>query len=39
MFKDAQAKFKAYKPKTALDPNWGKAEADYFLNLPAEKAK
>lgn len=39
MFKDAQAKFKAYKPKTALDPNWGKAEADYFLSLPAEKAK
>ncbi|MEJ5050892.1 hypothetical protein WH221_13760 [Chryseobacterium culicis] len=39
MFKDAQAKFKAYKPKTALDPSWGKGEADYFLSLPVEKAK
>lgn len=23
--------FKVYKPKTALDPNWGKEEAEYFL--------
>lgn len=37
MFKDALAKFNAYKPKTALDPNWGRAEAEYFLSLPAEK--
>ncbi|MET3034609.1 hypothetical protein ABXT08_00775 [Chryseobacterium sp. NRRL B-14859] len=38
-FKDALAKFNAYKPKTALDPNWGKAEAEYFISLPEEKAK
>ncbi|RXM50792.1 hypothetical protein [Chryseobacterium sp. CH25] len=37
MFKDALAKFNAYKPKTALDPNWGRGEAEYFLSLPAEK--
>lgn len=39
MFKEAIAKFNAYKPKTALDPNWGRAEAEYFMNLPVEKAK
>jgi hypothetical protein len=37
MFKDAVSKFNAYKPKTALDPNWGRGEAEYFLNLPEEK--
>lgn len=37
MFKDALAKFNAYKPKTALDPNWGRGEAEYFLSLPAGK--
>ncbi|SDI67034.1 hypothetical protein [Chryseobacterium jejuense] len=36
MFKDALAKFNAYKPKTALDPNWGRGEAEYFLSLPVE---
>ncbi|AZB09382.1 hypothetical protein EG344_11395 [Chryseobacterium sp. G0162] len=35
-FKAALAKFNAYKPKTSLDPNWGKSEAEYFLSLPAE---
>ena len=24
--------FETYKPKTALDPNWGKSEAEYFLS-------
>ena len=24
--------FKTNKPKTALDPNWGESEADYFLS-------
>lgn len=33
LFKDALAKFNAYKPKTALDPNWGKTEAEYFLSM------
>ncbi|PQA94692.1 hypothetical protein B0A69_09575 [Chryseobacterium shigense] len=33
MFKEALAKFNAYKPKTALDPNWGKAETEYFLSM------
>jgi len=36
MFKDALAKFNAYKPKTALDPNWGKAEAEYFISQPVK---
>ncbi|SIQ07068.1 hypothetical protein SAMN05880574_10516 [Chryseobacterium sp. RU37D] len=31
-FKDALAKFNSYKPKSALEPNWGKAEAEYFVN-------
>ncbi|HCM34925.1 hypothetical protein [Chryseobacterium sp.] len=39
MFKEAIAKFNVYKPKTALDPNWGKAEAEYFMSLSAEKGK
>lgn len=36
MFKEALAKFSTYKPKTALDPNWGKAEAEYFISMPAQ---
>ncbi|MFP3596532.1 hypothetical protein [Chryseobacterium sp. SIMBA_029] len=36
MFKDALTKFNAYKPKTALDPNWGKAEAEYFISQPVK---
>lgn len=39
MFKAAVAKFNAYKPKTALDPNWGRGEAEYFMSLPAETKK
>lgn len=35
-FKEALEKFKTFKPKTALDPNWGKAEAEYFLNGAAK---
>lgn len=31
-FKDALAKFNSYTPKSALDPNWGKAEAEYFVS-------
>ena len=31
-FKDALAKFNSYTPKSALEPNWGKAEAEYFIN-------
>ncbi len=31
-FKEALEKFETFKPKTSLDPNWGKAEAEYFLN-------
>ncbi|KFF73989.1 hypothetical protein HX13_15815 [Chryseobacterium sp. P1-3] len=38
-FKTALARFNSYKPKTALDPNWGKSEAEYFISLPAEKTK
>ncbi|KMQ69772.1 hypothetical protein ACM39_01605 [Chryseobacterium sp. FH2] len=36
-FKIALDKFNAFKPKTALDPNWGKAEAEYFLGQDAKK--
>ena len=32
LFKQALEKFGSYKPKTDLDPNWGKSEAEYFLN-------
>lgn len=32
MFKEALNKFNAYIPKTSLDPNWGKSEAEYFLS-------
>lgn len=35
-FKTALEKFNAFKPKTALDPNWGKAEAEYFLSGAAK---
>lgn len=35
-FKAALVKFNAFKPKTALDPNWGKAEAEYFLSGAAK---
>ena len=33
LFKTALQKFETFKPKTNLDPNWGKAEAEYFINL------
>ncbi|RKS96556.1 hypothetical protein [Chryseobacterium defluvii] len=36
MFKLALEKFNSYKPKTALDPNWGKAEAEYFISQPVK---
>ncbi|WP_419869367.1 hypothetical protein [Chryseobacterium sp. CT-SW4] len=32
LFRQAQEKFNSYTPKTSLDPNWGKAEAEYFLS-------
>ncbi|KFC24241.1 tetratricopeptide repeat protein [Chryseobacterium sp. FH1] len=32
LFKKALEQFKTYKPRTALDPNWGKSEAEYFLS-------
>ena len=35
-FKEALEKFNTFKPKTALDPNWGKAEAEYFLSGTAK---
>lgn len=37
LFKLALEKFNAYKPKTTLDPNWGKSEAEYFLNMGDKK--
>jgi hypothetical protein len=35
-FKAALVKFNDFKPKTALDPSWGKSEADYFLSGAAK---
>lgn len=32
LFKKAIAQFTAFKLKTSNDPNWGKAEAEYFLS-------
>lgn len=32
LFNKALEQFKTYKTKTALDPNWGKAEAEYFIS-------
>lgn len=31
LFQKSEDQFKLYQPKTSLDPNWGKGEADYFL--------
>ena len=36
LFKTSLEKFNTFKPKTALDPNWGKTEAQYFLNGAAK---
>lgn len=38
-FKMALEKFNTYKPKTALDPNWGKSEAKYFIGMTSSSAK
>lgn len=32
MFQKSLDQFKVYQPKTTLDPNWGKGEAEYFLS-------
>ncbi|HEX7870851.1 MAG TPA: hypothetical protein VF455_12135 [Chryseobacterium sp.] len=37
LFKAALQKFDSFKPKTALDPNWGRGEAEYFISQAAEK--
>ena len=31
LFQKSLDQYQAYKTKTSLDPNWGKAEAEYFL--------
>ena len=31
LFQKSLDQFKVYQPKTSLDPNWGKMEAEYFL--------
>jgi hypothetical protein len=36
LFKTAMEKFSTFKPKSALDPNWGKTEAQYFLSGAAK---
>ncbi len=33
LFQKALDQYKEFKPKTALDPNWGQAEAEYFLKM------
>lgn len=37
LFKVALEKYSSFKPKTALDPNWGKSEAEYFVGQAAGK--
>jgi hypothetical protein len=32
LFNQALDKFNSYKPKSDLDPNWGKSEAEYFVS-------
>ena len=32
LFQKALEQFKNFKPKTTLDPNWGRTEAEYFLS-------
>ncbi|WP_209388758.1 hypothetical protein [Chryseobacterium sp. RR2-3-20] len=32
LFKMALEKYQSFKPKTSLDPNWGKEEAEYFIS-------
>ncbi|MBW8522084.1 hypothetical protein K0U91_06320 [Chryseobacterium chendengshani] len=34
-FKKALEQFNSFQPKTALDPNWGKSEAEYFIGMSA----
>ncbi|KFF09243.1 hypothetical protein [Chryseobacterium luteum] len=36
MSKEALAKFNAYKPKTTLDPNWGRTELEYFISMSSK---
>ncbi len=36
LFKAALEKFNTFKPKTGLDPTWGKTEAQYFLSGAAK---
>lgn len=31
LFQKSLDQFKVYKPKSSIDPNWGKGEAEYFL--------
>lgn len=38
-FKTALEKFNAFKPKTTLDPDWGKPEAEYFIGLGTSTTK
>lgn len=35
-FKTALDKFKTYTPKSKIDPNWGRAETEYFLSGAAK---
>ena len=37
LFKASLEKFNSFKPKTALDPNWGRGEAEYFISLDDKK--
>lgn len=36
LFKETLEKFNSYKPKSDLDPAWGKSEAEYFINQAAK---
>ncbi|CAA7195138.1 hypothetical protein [Chryseobacterium potabilaquae] len=32
LFKEALNKFNTYKPKSSIDPSWGRGEAEYFIS-------
>lgn len=34
MFKKTLDQYNTYKPKSSMDPNWGKGEAEYFTTQP-----
>ena len=36
LFEESKAKFDTFKPASDIDPNWGRNQVDYFLQLASE---